>query len=126
MNDKKGGERVTILEVETFVVKPEKEGEVMALWQKSLKYMKDNPEKIKAKSTKIFTQVFGGTFGAYVGMSEYDSIADWEKEYATMMQDETYMKLMQEAMALMVPGTFSINILSALESKSETQSALQP
>ena len=106
---------MTILEVETFVVKPEKQGEVMALWQKVLKYIKENPEKVKAKSTKIFTQVFGGTFGGYVGMSEYDSIADWEKEYATMMQDETYKKFHQEAMALIVPGTFSINILSAIE-----------
>jgi hypothetical protein len=112
---KAGGEEMTILEVETFVVKPEKQGEVMALWQRMLKYMKEHPEKVKAKSTKIFTQVFGGTFGAYVGMSEYDSIADWEKEYANMMQDETYMKLFQEAMAVIVPGTFSINILSALE-----------
>jgi len=106
---------MTILEVETFVVKPEKQGEVMALWQKSLEYMKENPEKAKAKSTKIFTQVFGGTFGAYVAMSEYDSIADWEKEYATMMQDETQMKLFKEFQTFIVPGTFSINILSALE-----------
>jgi hypothetical protein len=106
---------MTILEVETFVVKPEKQGEVMALWQKALKYMKENPEKVKAKSTKVFTQVFGGAFGGYVIMSEYDSMADWEKEYAAMMQDETQMKLHQEAQTLMVPGTFSINILSALE-----------
>ena len=106
---------MTILEVETFVVKPEKQGEVMALWQKALKYMKENPEKMKAKSTKIFTQVFGGTFGAYVGMSEYDSIADWEKEYATMMQDETQLKLFQEFQTFIVPGTFSINIWSVIE-----------
>src|SRR4030042_3399381 len=106
---------MTIFEVETFVVKPEKQGEVMALWQKSLKYMKENPEKIKAKSTKILTQVLGGTFGGYVTMSEYDSIADWEKEYATMMQDETQLKLFQEFQTLIVPGTFSINILSVIE-----------
>jgi hypothetical protein len=106
---------MTILAVETMVVKPEKQGEVMALWQKALKYMKDHPEKTKAKSTKIFTQVFGGNFGAFVSMSEYDSIADWEKEYAIMMQDEEYMKLFQESMAFIVPGTLSINILSALE-----------
>ena len=106
---------MTILEVETFVVKPEKQGEVMALWQKSLKYMKENPEKIKAKSTKIFTQVFGGAFGGYVAMSEYDSIADWEKEYATMMQDETQLKLFQEFQTFIVPGTFSINIWSVIE-----------
>jgi hypothetical protein len=105
---------MTILEVETFVVKPEKQGEVMALWQKILKYIKENPEKVKAKSTKIFTQVFGGTFGGYVVMSEYDSLADYEKDYA-MMQDETYMKFFQETQAFIVPGTLSINILSALE-----------
>jgi hypothetical protein len=117
---------MTILDVETFVVKPEKQAEVMALWQKSLKYMKENPEKTKAKSTRIFTQVLGGTFGAYVSMSEYDSMADWEKEYATMMQDETQLKLFQEFQTFIVPGTFSINILSALEPKSETQLTLQP
>ena len=106
---------MTIFDVETFVAKPEKQGEVMALWQKALKYMKENPEKVKAKSTKIFTQVFGGTFGGYIVMSEYDSIADWEKEYAAMMQDETQMKLFKEFEALMVPGSFSINIWSSIE-----------
>jgi hypothetical protein len=106
---------MTILEVETFIVKPEKQGEVMALWQKAIKYMKDHPEKTKAKSTKIFTQVLGGNFGAFVSMSEYDNIADWEKEYATMMQDETYMKLFQESQTFIVPGTLTINILSAIE-----------
>jgi NIPSNAP len=106
---------MTILEVETFVVKPEKQGEAMALWQKALKYMKENPKKTKAKSIKLFTQVLGGNFGSFVSMSEYDSIADWEKDYATMMQDETQMKLYQEFQTFIVPGTFSINILSSVE-----------
>ena len=106
---------MTIFEVETFVAKPEKQGELMALWQKSLKYMKENPEKTKAKSMKICTQVLGGAHGGYVVMSEYDSVADWEKEYATMMQDKTQMKMFQEFQALIVPGTFSINIWSSIE-----------
>jgi len=103
-----------ILEVETFVVKPEKQGEVMAFWQKILNLMKESPEKTRAKSTKIFTQVFGGTYGGYVIMSEYDSLADYEKDFA-MMQDETYKQLEQESQAFIVPGTLSISILSALE-----------
>ena len=79
------------------------------------------PEKTKAKSTKAFTQVLGGTCDALVVMAEYDSLADWETEYATMMQDETLMKFMQEFMTLIVPGTFSVNILTPLEPpKSET------
>lgn len=50
---------MTILEIETFVVKPQKQGEMMALRQKILKYMKENPEKAKAKSTQVFIQVLG-------------------------------------------------------------------
>lgn len=115
---------MTILAVETVVVKPEKQGEMLALWQKAHKYLKDHPEKTRAKSTRIFTQMFGGVFGALVSLSEYDSLADWEKEYAIMMQDETYMKFFQESMDMIVPGTLSINVLSALEAKSDTQSTL--
>jgi len=76
--------------------------------------MKEHPEKTKAKSAKIFTQVLGGTFGGYVAMFEYDSIADWEKEYATEVQDETLMKLSQETQAFIVPGTLSINIWNVI------------
>lgn len=86
-----------------------------ALWQKILKYMKENPEKAKAKSTKVFTQVFGGTFGGIVVMSEYDSIADLELDFAIMAQDETYQKFFQETETLIVSSKLSINILSALE-----------
>ncbi len=106
---------MTILEFETVVVKPEKQGEAFALWQKMQKDMKEHPEKTRAKSTKAFIQVFGGAFGALVVMSEYDSLADWEKDYVTMMQDETQMKVMQEFMTMIVPGTFSVSILSSLE-----------
>ena len=77
--------------------------------------MRENPEKTKAKSIKLFTQMLGGNFGSFVSMSEYDSIADWEKDYATMMQDETQMKLYQEFQTFIVPGMFSISILSSVE-----------
>lgn len=109
---------MTILEVDKFVVKAEKQAEMMALWQKTIKYLKDHPEKTKAKSTKIYTQMLGGVFGTFVITFKYDSLADWEKDYVNMMKDETFVKIYEASMAMIVPGTYSITILNAVEEES--------
>ena len=109
---------MTILEVDKFVVKAEKQAEMIALWQKTIKYLKDHPEKTKAKSTKIYTQMLGGIFGTFVITFKYDSLADWEKDYASMMKDETLVKIFEASMAMIVPGTYSITILNAIEEES--------
>lgn len=113
-----GGESLTILEVDKFVVKAEKQAEMMALWQKTIKYLKKQPEKTKAKSTKIYTQLLGGIFGSFVVTFKYDSLADWEKDYASMMKDETFVKVYEASLAMIVPGTYSITILNAVEEES--------
>jgi len=44
-----------------------KQDEFMPLIQRYLKYIKENPERFKEiKSIKLFTQRFGGIFGAYI------------------------------------------------------------
>ena len=68
-----------IFDVETFVVKPEKQEEFMQLRQRFLKYMKKNPEKFKEmKSYKRFVQMWGG-ISKFIEMYEFDSMADLEK-----------------------------------------------
>jgi len=101
---------MAIFYVETFMVKPEKQNEFMPTWKKFLKYAKDNPKMFKFKSGKVFTQMFGGVYGTYVSITEYDSLADLEKEMATTMKDEKLMKMMQEFMAFIVPNTYTANI----------------
>ena len=96
--------------VETFVVKPEKQKEFMPLWKKMLKFIKENPKMFKGKSGKLFTQTFGGVYGAYVSMWEYNSLADMEKEMTVTMKDERLLKLMQEFMQLIVPNTYTANV----------------
>ena len=96
--------------VETFVVKPEKQKEFMPLWKKMLKFIKENPKMFKGKSGKLFTQMFGGVYGTYVSLFEYDSLADLEKEMTATMKDERLMKMMQEFMLLVVPNTYTTNI----------------
>jgi hypothetical protein len=105
-----GGDAMTVFIVETFVVKAEKSSDLMPLMKRSLKYAKQNPKKFKFKSYKLFSQMFGGVYGSYVAMSEYDSMADLEQEYSTTMKDTELMKMMQEFMQLIVDGSYSMSL----------------
>ena len=75
--------------LETYVVKPEKQGEFMASLQRILKYKKENPEKFKEmKSKKIFSQMFGGISGEYIEMNEFGNMADAEKYMEEYLRTE--------------------------------------
>jgi len=74
-------------------------------------YKKENPEKFKEmKSKKIFSQLFGGISGGYIEMIEFDNMADAEKYLARESEDEGFMKLYQEALLLLVPAAYSMNV----------------
>jgi len=97
--------------VNTWVVKSEKQEEFMPIWRKFLRYIKENPDKTRElKSTKLFTQTYGGTTGAYVELAEFDSLADCEKFYARLSKDEEWAKIDQEFMLLIDPATLSTNV----------------
>jgi len=97
--------------VNTWVVQPQKQAEFPQLWKRYLKYVRENPEKFRElKSIKLFTQTFGGVYGAYVELVEYNSLADYEKLISRILKDEGFMKLFQEIMLLMESGTFSLNV----------------
>jgi len=107
---------MTIFVVETYVVKPGKQRELISLLQRMREYKEKNPEGFKEmKSKRIFSQMFGGVSGGYVELNEFDSVADAEKYIARMYKDEGYMKLLQEALQLVVPATYSLNVWKALE-----------
>ena len=100
-----------VVMVNTWVIKPEKQAEFTQMWKRYLKYVKENPEEFKElKSIKLFTQTFGGIYGAYVELVEYESLTDYEKLIVRILKDEGFMKIFQELMLLMEPGTFSLNV----------------
>lgn len=102
---------MTVFIVETYVVKPGKDGELVSLLQGIAEHKKENPDKFKEmKSKKIFSQLFGGISGRYVEMIEFDNMADAEKYMTREEKDEEFMKLYQEAMLLLVPATYSMNV----------------
>jgi len=107
---------MTIFVVETYVVKPGKQGELMLLLQRMREYKKKNPEGFKEmKSKRIFSQMFGGVSGGYVELNEFDSLADAEKYITRTDKDEGFMKLLQEALQFIVPATYSLNVWKAVE-----------
>lgn len=107
---------MTIFEVSTFVVMPEKEKEFTQLWQRLLKMIKKNKKMFKElKSLKLFTQMFGGVTGTYVELAEYDSLADYEKLDTRILKDEGFMKLYQKFGSLLQPGTISSSIWKSVD-----------
>lgn len=107
---------MTIVVAETLVVKPEKQAEFTKLWKRYNKYMKDNPKLFKEmKWSRTFTQVFGGTYGTYIVLMEFNSLADMEKLNNRTMKDPALMKLYQEMMLLIDPVTYTSNVWTTLE-----------
>jgi len=106
---------VSVFIVNTWIIKPEKQAEFTQMWKRYLKYVKENPEEFKElKSIKLFTQTFGGIYGAYVELVEYESLTDYEKLIVRVFKDEGFMKIFQELMLLMEPGTFSLNVWNSV------------
>jgi len=103
---------MSIFRVGIFMVKTEKQEAFRSLWQRFLKYQKENPEKFKELKSgyKLFTQMFGGMRGAYSMIVEFDSLADLEKYMTRMLEDEETKKIVQEFHLLIDPSTYSLNI----------------
>ena len=106
---------MSVFRVETYVVKPEKQEEFMQLGERFFKYMKENPETFKeVKSVKLFSHIFGGTYGAYVEMWEYDNLTEYAESWVKLESDKGFMKLSQELMAIIDPATLCINVWKAV------------
>jgi hypothetical protein len=97
--------------VTTYVVKPDKLGEYAAFIKKWLAWKKTRPDLFKEiKSLKFFSHWLGGNVGGYVEMWEMESLADGEKWSSRYSQDKERMTMLPEFMAIIVPGTYSLNI----------------
>jgi hypothetical protein len=100
---------MTVIIVETYAIKPEKQSEFKPLLRKWRTYMKENKEKLKEmKSWKLYMQTFGSLTGAYIEQIQYDSLAEHEKLNARLQKDKEFMKLYQAVMAIIDTSTFSM------------------
>ena len=100
---------MAVVVVWKWVVKPEKQAEHNRMMQRYLKWIKANPIK-EVKSMKVFTQTFGGIYGSYVELLEYDSLADYEKFQARLLKDKEYMEILQEFILVIEPAELCIDV----------------
>jgi len=106
---------MTVFMVETYVVKPEKQEEFMAMIKKWVAETKKNKEKYKElKSYKLFAQMFGGSRLGYSEMWEFENLADLEKLLNRLMQDKEFQRILSEFVSQIVPATWSINIWNSV------------
>jgi hypothetical protein len=108
---------MTIFMVETFVVKLDKLGEFMAFHKKFKAWMEKRLDEYKeVKSHKVFSHMLGGNWGGHVVMWEVENLAGLEKFWGRSMQDKEWLtEFRPQLMALIVPGTYSINIWSPVQ-----------
>ena len=107
---------MTILMVDTYVVKPEKLGEYTKFIKKLKTFVKNRPDLFKeAKSVKFFSQMLGGTWGGFIEMYEFENLADFEKCFNRVMQDKEFLKtIYAEFTNYVVPGTETPTIWNAV------------
>ena len=107
---------MSIFNVVTFVVRPEMQSKATQLMKELREHFFNNKEIYKeVKSMNFFTQLYGGTYGTFIDLEEYDSFAACEEAQKTMEKDEVVMKIYQELIELFEPITYSINVWKPLE-----------
>jgi hypothetical protein len=106
---------MTIFTVETWIVKPDKLGEFTAVLKKFETWMKKHPELLKeVKSVKVFSHMFGGNWGGYIMMTEYENFAEIEKSMNKSEKSDFMTTLYPEFASLLVPGSYSTNIWNSV------------
>jgi hypothetical protein len=109
----KGGQRMSILLVETYVVRAEKRAEFMPLLNEFLKCKENHPQLFDGlKSWKLYKQDIGQPAGLYIEVWEYESLAQMEEIDRRIFADEEMKKISAEFHQLIEPVTFSTGIWS--------------
>jgi hypothetical protein len=104
---------MSIISVETYVVRTDKLVDFTALMDEFLKFKKTHPQLFKGvKSWKIYKQDYGRPAGMYVEMWEYGNLAQMEETNRRIFSDERMKKLNAVFHKLVEPATFSTAISS--------------
>ncbi len=106
---------MTISIAVTFVVEAKDHGKAKELLT-ALKQHFDGEEKYSAvRSMRFYTQIYGGIYGTFMDLEEYDSFAACEETQKVMENDSAVMSLYQELMSIIDPTTYSINAWQAVK-----------
>lgn len=104
---------MSVIMVETYVVRAEKSTEFATLLGEFLKFKKAHPQLFKGvKSWKLYKQDYGQPAGMYIEMWEYENLAQLEEINRRIFSDEGMKKISTAFPELIEPATFSATIWS--------------
>jgi len=104
---------MSVITVETYVVRAEKSQEFATLLNEFLKFKKTHPKLFKGvKSWKLYKQDYGQPAGMYIEMWEYENLAQLEKTDKRIFSHQGMKKINAAFHKLVEPATFSAAIWS--------------
>jgi hypothetical protein len=107
---------MSVFLISYYVVKPDKQEEYKEMYRRWFKHKKEHPEEFKElKSSKIFTQTFGDTYGKYMEIYEFDSMADYERFVVKASKNFEYSDIFKNQMQIFVPGTVSNSVWNPVD-----------
>jgi len=104
---------MAIFMLEQYVIKSDKMNEFTVFLKKYLPWIQKRRADLykEVKSHKMISQMFGGNFGKYMEIWEYESLADCEKCFSRLMQDKELMtEIFPEFASYFAPATHTIEI----------------
>lgn len=106
---------MTIILVETYLVKPGRQAEFDALLGKFLRFKEGNPTLFRGvKSWRLMRQVFGGVGDLYIEMKEFKSLKSMEEARERVYATREMKRIKAEFQALIEPATYSRSVWSAV------------
>ena len=106
---------MSIILVETYVVRAEKRAEFTPLLNEFLKFKEAHPQLFAGlKSWKLHKQDYGQPSGMYIEMWEYENLAQFEEIDRRIFSDEGMERISTAFHQLVEPATFSANIWSTV------------
>ena len=107
---------MSILFLESLVVKPEKQGELDAHFKREKAFMEAHPELFKElKSQKILVQTMGDSVGRYMEILELENLAEAEKWVNRLMANKEFAAIHSEALDFAVPATHTMTVWSPVQ-----------
>lgn len=106
---------MTICIAVTFVVEAKDHGKASELLKKLKQRFEGEDRYSAVRSMRFYTQIYGGIYGTFMDLEEYDSFAACEETQKVMENDSVVMGLYQELMSIIKPTTYSINAWQAME-----------
>jgi len=99
---------MSVIMVETYVVRAEKSEEFTTLLNEFLKFKKTHPQLLEGvKSWKLYKQDYGQPAGMYVEMWEYENLAQLEKIDSRIFSDAGMDNICTAFHKLVEPATFA-------------------